>query len=275
MRWRKFFTPVASMSAKQAKAYIDQHSPAELTILDVRQPSEYESGHIPGAKLIPVPELSDRMGEIDANKPVIVYCAMGGRSRVAAQMLSGKGFDTVYNLIGGYMAWSGESAYGSESLGLHLFSGNETPEDSLVIAYSLEAGLEDFYISSIPKTANKEVKSLFEKLAKIEVKHQDRILVEYENLTGKPVIKEEFQKMVIKGVSEGGMTTEEYTQMFNPDWNKVTDVVELAMSIEAQAYDLYSRAADRCTNSKSKESIFKIALEEKEHLKMLGNLISP
>ncbi|MGB8336444.1 MAG: rhodanese-like domain-containing protein, partial [Desulfobacterales bacterium] len=53
MRWKQFFTPVKSMDVPQAKNYITGKSPEEYALLDVRQPGEYESGHIPGAKLVP------------------------------------------------------------------------------------------------------------------------------------------------------------------------------------------------------------------------------
>jgi rhodanese-related sulfurtransferase/rubrerythrin len=273
MRWRQFFTPVDSMNADQAKKYMADHNPSDFTVLDVRQPGEYQAGHIPGAKLIPVTDVSERIGEIDSQKPVIVYCAMGGRSRVAAQMLSGKGFDQVYNLNGGFKAWKGKSAYGGQERGLNLFSGKESPEEALVVAYSLEAGLEDFYLKAIPKVNYAEAKSLFEKLAKIEVKHQERIFDQYLILTGKSVSKKDFEKNILKGVVEGGLTTEEYTAMFNPDWNLMTDIVDLAMSIEAQAYDLYMRAAERTSESGAKEALLKIADEERSHMTQLGKLL--
>ena len=73
MRWKQFFTPVKSMDALQAKDYLAENPAEAYTILDVRQPEEYKSGHIPGAKLIPLPDLKDRMDEIDPNKPAIVY----------------------------------------------------------------------------------------------------------------------------------------------------------------------------------------------------------
>ena len=73
MRWKQFFTPVQSMDALRAKDYLAENPAEAYTILDVRQPEEYESGHIPGAKLIPLPDLKDRMDEIDPNKPAIVY----------------------------------------------------------------------------------------------------------------------------------------------------------------------------------------------------------
>ena len=73
MRWKQFFTPVKSMDAVQAKKYLADKPSDAHTILDVRQPGEYETGHIPGAKLIPLPDLNDRMAEIDNSKPTIVY----------------------------------------------------------------------------------------------------------------------------------------------------------------------------------------------------------
>jgi len=50
-----------------------EHKEGSYTLLDVRQPGEYVSGRIPGATLIPLPELSDRLGELDPQKPVIAY----------------------------------------------------------------------------------------------------------------------------------------------------------------------------------------------------------
>jgi sulfur-carrier protein adenylyltransferase/sulfurtransferase len=73
MRWRQFFTPAKSVDVIAGKQMIDQAASGELTILDVRQPSEYEAGHLPGARLIPLPELGDRLGELDKEKPTLVY----------------------------------------------------------------------------------------------------------------------------------------------------------------------------------------------------------
>ncbi len=73
MRWRQFLTPVKSINADQAREHMDNQPLQDLTILDVRQPNEYEKGHIPGAKLIPLPELSERLDEIDPTKDTVVY----------------------------------------------------------------------------------------------------------------------------------------------------------------------------------------------------------
>ncbi len=73
MRWKQFLTPVKSMNADQAREHMANQPLQDLTILDVRQPNEYEKGHIPGAKLIPLPELSERLAEVDPTKDTVVY----------------------------------------------------------------------------------------------------------------------------------------------------------------------------------------------------------
>jgi len=73
VRWKQFLTPVKSIDADQARQYIEGKSPAGLTILDVRQPGEYASGHLSGAKLIPLPDLPGRLDEIEKDKPTVVY----------------------------------------------------------------------------------------------------------------------------------------------------------------------------------------------------------
>jgi len=70
---KKLFTPVESLTADEARAYINEHPEGSFTLLDVRQPNEYERAHIPGAKLIPISKLSDSYDKLDADKPVIVY----------------------------------------------------------------------------------------------------------------------------------------------------------------------------------------------------------
>ena len=273
MRWKQFLTPVKSLDADQARNYMENRDSDELTILDVRQPNEYESGHISGSKLIPLPDLTERLHEIDPKKPTVVYCAIGGRSRIAAQMLAGNGFENVYNISGGFKTWKGEAAVGKEDLGLELFTGDESPEKTLVVAYSLEAGLHDFYASMIPRVKNKDAQNIFQKLSEIEVKHQDRIFNEYIRLSGKPVSREAFEENMVHTAVEGGLTTEEYTNLFQPDWESLSDIIELAMSIEAQALDLYLRAALRSPDPESRKVLVQIGDEERAHLKRLGKLM--
>jgi len=272
MRWKQFFTPVRSFDAAEAKNYMNHAAGDAFTLLDVRQPEEYESEHLPGAKLIPLPELGGRVPELDPEKPTIVYCAIGGRSRVAAQVLAAKGFKEVFNLSGGIKAWSSGKALGPEDLGLGLFSGKEAPEETLLVAYALEEGLFEFYRSMVSKVANENARQLFGKLAAIEVKHQDRIFNEYITITGAAVSRENFVQKTVTPAMEGGLTTAEYLNRYQPDLEKAEDVVSLAMAIEAQALDLYQRAADGAKTAESKTVLMHIADEERVHLEQLGKL---
>jgi rhodanese-related sulfurtransferase len=68
-----YFKPVSTWSAEKIREFLNQESSGEYNLVDVRQLQEYEQGHLPGAQLIPVGELPNRLGEIDPNKPTIVY----------------------------------------------------------------------------------------------------------------------------------------------------------------------------------------------------------
>jgi rhodanese-related sulfurtransferase len=74
------------------------------TVIDVRNPDEYEAGHVPGAELIPLPEVPARVAEVPDDGPVYVICAVGGRSRKACEVLAGHG-RRVTNIAGGTKGW--------------------------------------------------------------------------------------------------------------------------------------------------------------------------
>jgi len=89
-----------------AKAFDERASElTDLQIVDVRNPGEVEAGTIPNAIPIPVGQLPTRLGELDATKPTVVYCAGGYRSSVAASLLRQRGFADVSDILGGFGAW--------------------------------------------------------------------------------------------------------------------------------------------------------------------------
>ena len=62
-----------NISPAEVKKFISEHDPENYQLLDVRQPKEFAEGHLPGAVLIPVKELQDRLAEVDREKPAFVY----------------------------------------------------------------------------------------------------------------------------------------------------------------------------------------------------------
>ena len=80
--------------------------PGQVQILDVREPWEYALARLPGAVLIPLGQLADRAGELDAGRPVAAYCHHGVRSLYALRVLGGLGFRDLAHLSGGIEAFS-------------------------------------------------------------------------------------------------------------------------------------------------------------------------
>ncbi len=77
-------------------------------LIDVRTPNEYKQGHIEGAKNIDYfsKDFKQQLEKLNKEVPVYVYCRSGGRSAKAMQIMKDMGFKTIYNLDGGYLAWS-------------------------------------------------------------------------------------------------------------------------------------------------------------------------
>jgi rhodanese-related sulfurtransferase len=68
-----YFKPVSTWPAEKVRQFLKEKNPEEFSLIDVRTPEEYEGGHLPGARLIPVGEIENRLSELDPNKPTIVY----------------------------------------------------------------------------------------------------------------------------------------------------------------------------------------------------------
>jgi rhodanese-related sulfurtransferase len=68
-----YFRPVSTWPAEKVREFLREKSPQEYNLVDVRQPAEYERGHLPGARLIPLGELEGRLKELDPNKLTITY----------------------------------------------------------------------------------------------------------------------------------------------------------------------------------------------------------
>jgi rhodanese-related sulfurtransferase len=96
---------IKEISADELRAKLD--SGTDVFILDVRQPEEHAEQAIPGATLIPLGELEERISELEAYKDreIIVYCHAGGRSANACMFLQMFGFTNAVNLRGGILGW--------------------------------------------------------------------------------------------------------------------------------------------------------------------------
>ncbi len=109
--WRKHLSsppPRRRLPASDLAQWRDEIT--DLQIVDVRNPTEQESGLIDGARSMPLPSLLDHAGDLDPDRPTVVYCASGVRSSIAASLLRARGFASVADILGGYAAWQSSTA---------------------------------------------------------------------------------------------------------------------------------------------------------------------
>lgn len=77
-----------------------------VAVVDVRNPGEYEAGHIPGVPNLPLGRLEARAAEVPADRPVVLHCQGGTRAVIAASLLAAQGHERLMSLVGGYGAWA-------------------------------------------------------------------------------------------------------------------------------------------------------------------------
>lgn len=99
-----FGADILTIDAMELEKQLGEKDPP--FVLDVRQPEEYEMGHIQGAILMPLTTLPEHLAEIPKDRRVVVYCRSGRRSERAAAFLKANGFTRIENLTGGIKAWT-------------------------------------------------------------------------------------------------------------------------------------------------------------------------
>lgn len=93
------------ISPEEYVTYFDNGN-FDYYLLDVRTPQEFSGGHIQGADNISHDELARQLEELPTDKPIVLYCNSGNRSRFAADLLEDAGFSSVYDIDGGIVAWT-------------------------------------------------------------------------------------------------------------------------------------------------------------------------
>jgi hydroxyacylglutathione hydrolase len=104
--WVTAGLPVEGLAQLPAPELNARLPPRDFELLDVRTPGEWDQGHLPGARYLFLGELPGKLQELNRDQPVVVYCASGYRSSLAASILRAGGFTAVANVPGGYQAWT-------------------------------------------------------------------------------------------------------------------------------------------------------------------------
>jgi len=269
---------IKRLTSQEAKKILDSDALGAFQLLDVRQPREYEAGHIPGAKLIPLGELEYRYGELDKDRGIISYCRSGHRSMAASIHLCGLGFENVYNLNGGIHKWDYEVVKGTTED--KLISGGEETFDVLIVALMFERGALDFYTRAQRLVKDEKAAQVFKRLVAMEDTHLQRLYMRYsqllwemksllgaaDELPSLDQLKAELSTIYM----EGGMRiNEELVKMGDPEFMDDLEALEIGLEKEYAAYDFYKRVADTVDDHKTRNLLHELAGEEKGHINLL------
>lgn len=254
------FAPVPKWDMDSAKAYMDGHGVGEYNLIDVRQPEEHEAGHIPGATLIPLPELAQRLDEIDSSKTTLVYCRSGGRAGNGTALLKQSGFENAFN-IGGFMQWKGLAATGAPEAGMAIFDSAREPEAYIALAREMEEGARLFYRALAERFG--ELAQMFGDMAAGEERHRDLLTELYRKFAGKDADQNAGE---VTGLMEGGIDRANAIAWAKE--SQVVDVLEFAAAMEANAHDRYIHVG-RAVGGATEDAFIELAEAEKFHLNQL------
>ena len=274
MRITDTFSKVETMNVEDAKKLLAEKKEDEMALIDVREPEEYKQGHIPGARLIPLSDILDRLKELDPSKPALAYCRMGNRSRSAAALMMTQGFNKVYSIAGGITAWNGLVATGEYETGMFLLEGKKTPEEFLSLAWALEEGTRLFYKQTGDIVLDERAKKIFALLVNAEENHKAAISAAYKQFKGSGITDDKLKEMSLEGFMEGGVSIEESVSWLKQKDRKLQDILEYSMQIETNSLDLYTKILRQMENEEAKKVFNAILDEEKVHLSRLGDLLN-
>jgi sulfur-carrier protein adenylyltransferase/sulfurtransferase len=260
-------TSITEIEAYDLQDHIGSKNEGDYLLVDVRTPREYENGHIPGARLIPLDELEHRLDELPPSGELIFYCHSGIRSRSAALLSHASGhFDraAIANLKGGFSEYEGMPLTGYPKIRSYPGGGLRK---ALLWAMDMEKGADRVYAELAKGTSPLE--ATFGRLAALERAHA-RIV--YEMLSRREQLPPFAQAYAqLRGdLVEGGEPVEEIVSRMRD--RGCLEAAELAMEIETMAYDLYRNLAEREDMGELRAALLALAEAEKDHIRVLARL---
>lgn len=183
------------------------------------------------------------------------------RSKAAAQLLRAENFPHIYNVNGGIIAYKGGKAVGDETFGMEFFiRGNFN--DVFRMSYAMEDGLQQLYITLEKLCNDDNIKVLLTRLARFEGGHKIKLKARFPHISN--------NGQTGADSLEGGFTQQQMLAHFKTTDITPEDILQLGITIETQAYDLYSRLAAKSDDTETKEFFLFMVNEEKQHLKFLN-----
>jgi len=259
------------ISAERLREYMGRHHENEYLLVDVRQPDEYRQGHIPGAVLIPLGQIPERMDELPVDRDIIFYCRSGKRSQGAALFTGSRPYvaGTVFNLVGGILAWEGQVVSGTPDLRAFALAG--TDQEVLLQAMDLERGAERFYSAIRQRYSRFPWVDTLAALAGAEEAHARLIYRFWAAGQPDPPSFAAVYSGLAGDLTEGGYSCAVLVAMLETQpFEPCRAMLELALTIEYAAYDLCRNLAHRFRGQQLEEVFNTIAEAEKEHMELVA-----
>ena len=271
MYFQNLFGSIPSTTPSEVKSLIETKPTEEYCLLDVRQPMEYQQGRLPGSLLIPLGELHARVGELDPQKTVVVYCRTGSRSASATSMLMSMGFNKVLNMEGGIVRYNGLIASGPPESAAACFSASMTAIELAATAWVMEDGTIRFIEALCHSILNNHEPALFDRILEAKRAHQSTLADLADELKDDTEALD-FPRGVVEMPAEPVMVgcIKVSDALRWAEDKQMKDLLELMMTLSANAFDFYMRLK-RATKLAQEQRVFDmLAQEEHQHLQRLA-----
>lgn len=264
-----------NLSSEALRAFMAGRNESDYLLVDVRQPGEYEAGHIPGAFLLPLSELESTLFKLPADRDLIFYCRSGARSQAAASLAAEAEVTErgIFNLEGGILAWNGKKL--ADFPRVQVFEKKGGLASLLYTAMDLEKGAWRFYRTAVEKAAGLPLEKTLSKLAAEESAHAKAVYKHWAPIRQTHEAFEDLFETLSGDILEGGETLDSALARLEAiSGAPCLDLVEMALAIEYAAYDLYRNVAEKSEDSGVKSALLSIAQAEKGHMRVLSRSVA-
>jgi rhodanese-related sulfurtransferase/rubrerythrin len=264
-----------TLTPKELATYVRDTHENVFLLVDVRQPAEYKEAHIPGSRLIPLPELEQRISELPDGMELIFYCRSGSRSAAAAFLAleAGATPENIYHLGGGILSWEGKTL--SDFPRVQVFRGAETPAQFLKKAMELEKGAWLFYRAVQSRQFPSPLAAIMEKMSIAEIGHAETVyrFLQKQN-QAIPSFDTLFEKLPGEILENGEPVEKAVSRLETLGELDCVRIIELALDIEYAAFDLYRNMAEHENTREAAEAFYTLAQAEKSHLRTFAEALA-
>ncbi len=267
-----FKTKIKTVDSEGLRQYIAASPESRYLLIDVRQPDEYDDGHIPGAYLMPLGELEQKLFTLPPDRDLVFYCYHGPRATVAAMLVEeGEVLTTgqIYLFHGGMRAWDGHAVAALPEL--KKITEAETTEAFLYQAMNMEKGAGRFYGTWAERLVDTPLETVFKGLQDAEQGHAYILYKLWIKGQKEPQAFEKSYAALKGDIIEGGRSYEAI-MVEVADFKEIR-LLEWALHLEWSAYDLYRNRAEATQDSDLKGSLFDLVQGEKGHIRQLVKVL--